>query len=67
MRHSHLLDRVKEQAITYRKILKWKTGKEQDVVPPCIKELVQLVRPDIPITEEEIMEAWPLEGYLLAD
>ena len=67
VRCSHLLDKVKEWVITYGKVLKSKTAKEQDVVPPCVKELVQLVGPYILITEVEIMEPWPIGGYLLAD
>ena len=63
----HLLDKVKEQATAYGKILKWKMAKEWDVVPPCVKELVWLVGPYILITEAEIMEPWPIGGYLLAD
>ena len=67
MRHSHLLDKVKEWVVTYGKVLKSIITKEWDVVPPCVKELIWLVGPYIPIMEAEIMKPWPIGGFLLAD
>ena len=67
VRHSHLIDKVKEQVVTYGKVLKSIITKEWDMVPPCVKELIWLVGPYIPITEADIMRPWPIGGFLLAD
>ena len=67
IRCSHLVDRVKECIIAYGKVLKTLATKKSDAIPPCIKELIQMVGPYIPVTKSEIIKPWPIGGFLLAN
>ena len=42
-------------------------AKKRDVIPPCVRELIRMVGPYIPVTEMEIVKPWPIGGFLLAD
>ena len=67
IRCSHLMDRVKEHVIAYRKVLKTLATMKLDAIPPCIKELIQMIGPYIPVTESEIIKPWPIGGFLLVN
>ena len=67
IRCSYLVDRVKECIIAYGKVLKTLAGTKSGTIPPCMKELIRMIGPYVPVTESEIIKPWPIGGFLLVD